>query len=120
MIAYLVAFEYRDVLGRICEEIDSVWMSEANAVARRKQINGDPKSFPGMVADTRSLPIRDYGMSVAPTGKPGRAGKLTAGKAREIRARYADGESVKDLADEYGISNTTAYDCINRNIWTHA
>ncbi len=50
----------------------------------------------------------------------GGGGKLTAPQVLEIRARYAAGGIFqKDLASEYGVTQPTVGQIINRNIWRH-
>ena len=45
--------------------------------------------------------------------------KLTAGKVRELRPRRADGLTYRQLADEFGISDVSAYAAVNRRTWAH-
>ena len=45
--------------------------------------------------------------------------KLTSGKVRELRARRADGLTYRQLAAEFGISDTSAHAAVNRKTWAH-
>ncbi len=45
--------------------------------------------------------------------------KLTAERVRELRARRADGLTYRQLADEFGISDVSAYAAVNRRTWAH-
>jgi len=121
VIAYVVTFEARDMLGRIIEEIDSIYLQESNAIARRKLINGDPKTFPGMVADTREFPIRDYAIATPTRGntRMSRPKKLTPEKVIAIRRRYTAGETMRTLAKEFGISPDSVSNVVNRRSWAH-
>lgn len=120
MMIHLVTFETRDVLGRIVEEVDSAFLDEDNAEARAGVINGDPVTYPGMVADVKELPIRDWHVAVAETGRTGKPNRLTAEKVREIRRRYATGEIMTVLARSYGVNVATISDVINGKTWRHA
>ncbi|HEY3953914.1 MAG TPA: helix-turn-helix domain-containing protein [Streptosporangiaceae bacterium] len=115
-----MTYEHRDYLGGIRTEIDSVWLSQPRAVARRKEINSDPVAYPGMVADTQEFPIHDYALMV-PAQPQGRAGrpKLTAEQAVEIRERYAAGESLKAIGRAYNVTHQTVSDIVNRTTWRH-
>ena len=43
--------------------------------------------------------------------------KLTEQRVRDIRTRYANGESVQDLAREYNIGKSAAYLAIKGKTW---
>ena len=45
--------------------------------------------------------------------------KLTEEKVIEIRRRHGDGEAVKALAAEFGVSSSTVSNIIARRIWKH-
>ena len=45
--------------------------------------------------------------------------KLTAEKVRQLRARRAAGLTYQQLADEFGISDVSAYAAVNRRTWAH-
>jgi hypothetical protein len=45
------------------------------------------------------------------------AGKLTDSKVREIRDRYAGGETQRELAAEFGVSATTVRDIVAGKTW---
>jgi hypothetical protein len=45
--------------------------------------------------------------------------KLTSRKVRQLRARRADGLTYRQLAAEFGISDTTACAAVNRKTWAH-
>lgn len=46
--------------------------------------------------------------------------KLTAERARQIRERYAQGDSIATLVDVYGVSSTTIRDVLNYETWGRA
>ena len=52
--------------------------------------------------------------------KPFNARKLTAEKAREIRVRHGDGESILKLARDYGVSDQAIKDVLNYETWGSA
>ena len=52
-------------------------------------------------------------------GEGNRRAKLTSGKVRELRARRADGLTYRQLAAEFGISDSSACAAANRKTWTH-
>ncbi len=45
--------------------------------------------------------------------------KLTDDSVREIRVRYAQGESSRKLGKEFGVSQTTVLDAVNKILWKH-
>jgi hypothetical protein len=45
--------------------------------------------------------------------------KLDEDKVREIRRRRAEGEKAKDLAKEFGVSNTVIHFVVTRKSWVH-
>ena len=45
--------------------------------------------------------------------------KLTSEKVRQLRARRADGLTYRQLAAEFGISDSSACAAVNGNTWTH-
>jgi hypothetical protein len=52
-------------------------------------------------------------------GEGNRRAKLTSGQVRELRARRADGLTYRQLAAEFGISDSSACAAANRKTWTH-
>lgn len=52
-------------------------------------------------------------------GEEIRTSKMTPETVRELRRRYSDGETVKLLAIEYGISEQSARHIIGRRSWKH-
>jgi len=52
-------------------------------------------------------------------GEGNRRAKLTSGKVRELRARRADGLTYRQLAAEFGISDSSACAAVNGKTWTH-
>jgi hypothetical protein len=46
--------------------------------------------------------------------------RLSARAAREIRERFASGESVYDLASDYGVSDQAIKDVLNFETWVGA
>lgn len=50
--------------------------------------------------------------------RPSRA-KLTPSEVQEIRARRALGETLWGIAGDYGISDRTVYDIVERRTWAH-
>lgn len=52
--------------------------------------------------------------------KPYNATKLTAEKAREIRVRFAAGESPQELAEAFGVSDQAVKDVVNFETWQSA
>jgi hypothetical protein len=52
-------------------------------------------------------------------GEGNRRAKLTSGKVRELRARRADGLTYRQLADQFGISDSSACAAVNRKTWAH-
>lgn len=45
--------------------------------------------------------------------------KLTDATVRELRLRYAQGEMIRDLAREFGVSSNTAWQAAKRKTWSH-
>jgi hypothetical protein len=118
---YVVRYETRDPLGRIVDEIDSIFLHRSSAVARRKTINGDPETYPDMVADVIQYVLRDFDLTGPPRHRKriGNPQKLTAEKVIEMRQRYAAGDVMRVLADAYGVSVQTVSDVIHRRMWPH-
>ena len=52
-------------------------------------------------------------------GEQSGVAKLTEGVVREIRRRFASGESRPDISEAMGISYFTLYDVIARKTWKH-
>jgi hypothetical protein len=52
-------------------------------------------------------------------GEGNRRAKLTSGKVRKLRARRADGLTYRQLAAEFGISDSSACAAVNRRTWAH-
>jgi DNA-binding NarL/FixJ family response regulator len=46
--------------------------------------------------------------------------KLTAPQARAIRLAFAEGKSIKELAAEYGVSESTVWNVVNYETWVSA
>lgn len=119
--AFVVTYEHRDVLGRIVTEVDSIYVSEANAEARASVINSDPGLFPGMVADVEDYPVAD-GRLYQParsqlSGAMRSTIKLNPKAASEIRARAAQGEAQAAIAEDYGVSPGTIGDIVRGRTW---
>lgn len=121
MIIFAVTTESRDNLGRIVEEVESVFLTPEAAITRRKIINNDPVKYPDMVADTREFVIRDFAFATPATGKrtSGRPRKLSPETVLEIRERYAAGESMRELGREFGVHPASISAAINRKSWAH-
>lgn len=51
---------------------------------------------------------------------PDKGPKLTAMQARQIRELHADGESVLDLAQRFGVSDQAISDVLNFETWGSA
>jgi hypothetical protein len=45
--------------------------------------------------------------------------KLTAQRVREIRAAYANGQSCREIAINYGVVTKTIFDVVHRHTWFH-
>ena len=43
--------------------------------------------------------------------------KLTADNVRELRALYADGSTLRQLADKFGVSNVSIYNAVAGRTW---
>jgi hypothetical protein len=52
-------------------------------------------------------------------GEGNRRAKLTTGKVRQLRARRADGLTYRQLAAEFGISDSSACAAVNGKTWAH-
>jgi len=52
-------------------------------------------------------------------GERARRAALTADKVRDIRKRYALGETQQSLADEYGVSQVAISVVVRRKSWAH-
>jgi hypothetical protein len=52
-------------------------------------------------------------------GEGNRRAKLTSGQVRELRARRADGLTYRQLAAQFGISDSSACAAVNRKTWAH-
>jgi hypothetical protein len=128
---YAVRYETRDSIGRIVEEIDSLYLDRDAAHARKAEINGDPVKFPNVVAwvhlyhaSTAGAP----GTAIAHCGtvtvtNPGekrrnpRGSKLTENDVGAIRAKYATGYTLLDLSREYHVRKQTISDVVRRKTW---
>jgi hypothetical protein len=53
------------------------------------------------------------------TGEGNPRAKLTSGKVRELRARRAEGLTYRQLAAEFGISDTSARAAVHRKTWAY-
>ena len=118
---WVTTYEGRDLLGRIVENIDRVYVVESNAVARRVYINDHEEKFPGIVADVQEHGVSD-GIVKAPVTRRARqrtSGKLTAEDVTRIRESHARGTRVSVLATEYGVNKSTIYDVVNHETWRH-
>lgn len=54
-----------------------------------------------------------------PRGERHGRAKLTEDDIRAMRRAYNDGVFIKDLADQYGVSDVTAGRVVHRRIWKH-
>jgi hypothetical protein len=45
--------------------------------------------------------------------------KLTADNVRELRALYADGATLRQLADKFGVSNVSIFNAVSGRTWRH-
>ena len=61
----------------------------------------------------------DHAAEVIRRGEECHQAKLTEGKVREMRQRYAGGARVADIAREMGIGYDCAYRAITRITWRH-
>jgi hypothetical protein len=52
-------------------------------------------------------------------GEGNRRAKLTSAQVRELRARRADGLTYRQLAAQFGISDSSACAAVNRKTWAH-
>lgn len=59
---------------------------------------------------------RDLG---ATKGEMHHKAKLTQEKVKQLRQAKAAGESVKALAQQFGVSTVAAYNAVNRKTWRH-
>lgn len=62
---------------------------------------------------------RVYDPATQPRGEAMPAAVLTAGAVLEMRHRYAAGEAAVDLAAEYGVAETSAWNAIHGVTWAH-
>lgn len=72
--------------------------------------------YPGTQQDNMRDKIRDGNITYG--AKNGRA-KLTETDIPVIRRRYADGESQRAIAKDYGVSQMTISYIVNRKTWKH-
>lgn len=54
-----------------------------------------------------------------PAGERSGTHKLTEGNVMAIRTRYANGESSRDIASDYGIAHTTVLQIVRGTKWAH-
>lgn len=67
-----------------------------------------------------ALDRAERGPSVGRKGEAHSQVRLTEQDVREIRRRYtAGGVTMRRLADEFGIHNTTVFGIVHRRIWSH-
>ncbi len=45
--------------------------------------------------------------------------KLTADNVRELRGLYADGATLRHLAEKFGVSNVSIYNAVSGTTWRH-
>lgn len=45
--------------------------------------------------------------------------KLTADNVRELRWLYADGATLRQLAEKFGVSNVSIYNAVSGKTWRH-
>ena len=45
--------------------------------------------------------------------------KLTGDNVRELRSLHADGATLRQLADKFGVSNVTVYNAVSGKTWRH-
>ncbi len=46
-------------------------------------------------------------------------GKLTAQNVQELRTLHADGATLRQLADKFGVSNVSIYNAVSGKTWRH-
>lgn len=115
---HIVAYEHRDMVGRIVVEVDSAYLDEDNAIARRKQINTDPEEYPGMVADNLDVPIRDWSLGHTSDSPNAHPKKLTKDDALAVKTRFAAKQSKAQIARELGISRTMVSRILSGEAWS--
>lgn len=76
----------------------------------REQYNGLPNQHPSDPVSKRD------GAPRKPKSEKARV-KLDAGRVREIRRRYAGGETLIELGREYGCKHNTLSNVVNRKSW---
>lgn len=59
------------------------------------------------------------GRSADTKGERHNGAKLTSAEVLAIRAHYADGSAVSELATRYGIDKSTVYYIVQRKLWKH-
>jgi DNA invertase Pin-like site-specific DNA recombinase len=45
--------------------------------------------------------------------------KLTGDNVREIRSLYADGATLRQLAEKFSVSNVSVYNAVSGKTWRH-
>jgi hypothetical protein len=96
MHVYAVRVEYRDVLGRIVEDFDSLFLSRDPAHARKDAINESPDDH-GMVAFTSRYSIReDKPWAKAPGNGQFTSDSLRAGRNRSVKRTKAKVRQIRD------------------------
>jgi IS30 family transposase len=66
---------------------------------------------------TWTQPTLPYGKSQP--GETNPASKLTADTIRHIRQWHADGASLREIADDYGVSHQCIHQIVHRKTWKH-
>lgn len=127
MPIHIVVTEYRDVLDRVVEEIDSVFGDKANAQARADAINSDYERYPSHVAGVETFAFSDFDLQprrvTARIGVQAGAGnanaKLTPDDVREIRRLKSQGWIQADIARHFGVHPVTVSQIIRGERWKH-
>jgi hypothetical protein len=52
-------------------------------------------------------------------GEKHRNAKLTSSNVRELRSLYADGATLRQLAEKFGVSNVSIYNAVAGKTWRH-
>lgn len=73
-----------------------------------------------MVGDQRSAIRARDARGNGPAGERNAAAKMTADKARELRAAAAAGVTTRELAERFGLHTTTVSDIVAGRLWASA
>jgi hypothetical protein len=52
-------------------------------------------------------------------GEKHRNAKLTGANVRELRSLYADGATLRQLGEKFGVSNVSIYNAVAGKTWRH-